>query len=86
MAMSVKSVIMVVVSLVVIAVVLPIGIGLTSAMGDAQIYAYNYTGLNESAVVLSDLADPTVITLLTILLPILAVIGIILAFIPRGGE
>ena len=80
MAISVKNVIMVVVSLVVIAVVLPLGIGLISAMGDASVT------VNGTAYLLSELADPTVITLLTILLPILAVIGIILAFIPRGGE
>lgn len=80
MAMSTRKVIMLVVSLVVIAVVLPTGIGLISAMGDTTIT------VNGTATALSELVDPTVLTLLTILLPILAVIGIILAFIPGKGE
>lgn len=80
MAIGVRSVIGVVISLVVIAVVLPLGIGLISAMGDTMVT------INGTAVALSTVVDPTVITLLTVLLPILAVIGIILAFIPRGGD
>ena len=86
MALKVKSVIMVVVSLVIIAIVLPLGLGLISTMGDYQMSPFNATGLNESQVLLSDIADPTVMTLLTVLLPILAVIGIILFFIPRGKD
>ncbi|GAH74318.1 unnamed protein product, partial [marine sediment metagenome] len=60
------------------AVILPLGIGLVSIMGDALV-----TLPNGTQVALSTVADPTVITLLTILLPILAVIGIIMGFIPR---
>ena len=65
----------IVVSLIIIATILPIGIGLVSAMGDAMVT------INGTAVALSTVADPTVITLLEILLPILVVIGIIMGFL-----
>lgn len=78
---NVKTVIMIVVSLIVIAVILPLGIGLVSVMGDSQI-----TLANGSSVALSTIVDPAVLTLLTVLLPILAVIGVLMYFIPRSGD
>jgi len=78
---NVKQVIMIVVSLIVIAVIFPLGIGLVSVMGDSMI-----TLANGSQVALSTVVDPAVLTLLTILLPILAVIGILMYFIPRSSD
>ena len=83
---GVKPIIMAVVSLMVIALMFPIGLGLISMAGDYQISAFNATGLNETAVILSDVVDPSVIMLLTVLLPILAVIGIIMYFVPSSGD
>lgn len=80
MAISTKQVILIVVSLIVIAVILPIGLGLVSAMGDVNVT------INEVATPLKELVDPTVLTLLTVLLPILVVISIAMYFIPKVGE
>ena len=86
MATNVKQVILIAVSLIVIATILPLAIGLISIAGDTVITVANATGLNESAILLSDVADPAVITLLTVLLPVLAVIGITMYFLPRVGD
>lgn len=80
MAPPVKQVIMVVVSLMVIALIFPLALGLISAAGDTLIT------INGTAQPLSELADPSVITLLTVLLPVLAVIGLIMYFIPKSGD
>ena len=91
MAPPVKQVIMVVVSLMVIALIFPLALGLISAAGDTIVIAG--IGWNETLgtwttdpQTLSDLADPSVITLLTVLLPVLAVIGLIMYFIPKAGD
>jgi len=81
LAVSVKNVILIAVSLMVIALILPLGLGLISGAGDTLIRTANFTGQNESAQYLSDMVDPSVLTLLTVLIPILAVIGIAIAFI-----
>lgn len=81
MSVTTKQVIMIVVSLIVIAVLLPIGLGLVSYMGNVQV-AINST----TSMPLSELVNPTVLTLLTTLLPILVVIGIALYFIPKSGD
>lgn len=65
------------VALILIAVVMPLGIGLLSA-ADQTVVTINGTGY-----ALSELADSTVITLLTILIPIMAVIAVVLGFMPR---
>ncbi len=81
MSVSVKNVIMIAVALMVIALILPLGLGLISGAGDTLIREYNWDGANASAEYLSDMVDPSVLTLLTVLIPILAVIGIAIAFI-----
>jgi len=81
MSISVKNIIMIAVSLMVIALILPLGLGLISGAGDTLIRVENFTGPNQSAQYLSDIVDPSVLTLLTVLIPILAVIGIAIAFI-----
>jgi len=85
MGVSVKQVIMIAVSLMVIALILPLGLGLLGIAGDVVIIPWsNATGTPVPATSLADAIDPSVLTLLTVLVPILAVIGIAIAFIPRG--
>lgn len=72
--------IMLVISLIIISVVLPIGLAYISSASSTTVTLANGTSVALSAVV-----DPTVLTLLTVLLPILAVIGIILYFVPKRG-
>ena len=81
MAIGVKGVITIAVSLIVVALVLPLGLGLLAMAGSSVMTVANATGLNESAILISDVLDPSVLTLLTILIPILAVIGIAVGFI-----
>jgi len=79
---GVKPIIMAVVSLMVIALMFPLGLGLIAMAGDYVVVAANATGAGEAAQLLSDVVDPSVIMLLTVLLPILAVIGVIMYFVP----
>jgi len=78
---NMKQVILVAVALIVIATVLPLAIGLISIAGETVIS--NVSGVEKT---LSDVADPAVVTLLTVLLPILAVIGITMYFLPKVGD
>ena len=84
MAISTRNVITIAVSLMVIALILPLGLGLLAIAGDTIMVPFNITGVNESAVLLKNVIDPSVLTLLTILIPILAVIGIAVSFITTG--
>jgi len=72
MGMGVKDVIYIAVSLMVIALILPLGLGLLGIAGDTVI---------NGTTTLAEAIDPSVLTLLTVLVPILAVIGIAVAFI-----
>jgi len=76
--LNISNVILIAISLIVIAIILPIGLAYIGNAGNVTV-----TMPNGSAVALVDVVDPAVITLLTILLPILVVIGIIMYFIPR---
>lgn len=80
---EIKNVILIAVSLMVIAVIFPIALGLISIAKDYVITPFNATGLNESAVVLSDVVSPALITLLTVLIPIIAIISIVMYFLPK---
>ena len=75
------AVILISIALIVIAIVLPIGL---AYIGQADTTVVTLP--NGSEVLLKEAVDPAVITLLTILLPILVVIGIIMFFIPRGKD
>ena len=81
MPISTRNVITIAVSLMVIALILPLGLGLIAIAGDNILVPFNITGVNESAVLLKNVIDPSVLTLLTILIPVLAVIGIAVSFI-----
>jgi len=66
--MSASTIIGLVVSLILVAVLLPIGINqIATATFDASV-------------------DPTVITLITVVIPIMAVIGIVLKMIPNSSS
>lgn len=69
--------IMVAVSLLVVSLVLPIALIYISNAGNSSVT------INGTAQTLASVADPAVVTLLTVLLPILAVIGIIMYYLPR---
>jgi hypothetical protein len=75
MGVGIKNVMMIAVSLMVVAVILPIGLGLLAGAGDTMIT------INGTQTALSDLVDPSVLTLLTVMIPILAVIGIAIGYI-----
>ena len=87
MAIGIKDVVMIAVALMVIALILPLGLGLLGIAGDTVVEVgvpFNATGINESAIdprLLSQVIEPSVLTLLTVLIPVLAVIGIAVAFI-----
>lgn len=80
MSSNTRDIITLVIALIVIAVIMPLGLGLVSAAGTSSVT------INGTAVALSTVVDPAVITLLTILLPILAVISVIMYFLPRGND
>lgn len=70
-----------VVSLVIIAVLLPIGIGLISVMGEMTVSFTNASGAQ--VVPLSRIVDPTVLLLLTTLIPIIVAISIGMYFLEK---
>ena len=76
-APKVQNVIMIAIALIVIAVIMPMALGLLGGAGDTQVT------VNGTAQVLSDLVDPSIITLLTVLIPIVAIVGILIYFIPN---
>jgi len=82
LAISIKNVITIAVSLMVIALILPLGLGLLGIAGDTVINGTSgsYDPFNNS-MTLAEAIDPSVLTLLTVLVPVLAVIGIAVAFI-----
>jgi hypothetical protein len=79
MAIGVRNVITIAVSLMVIALILPLGLGLLGMAGDTLV-----SNVSGNTKYLSDVIDPSVLTLLTVLIPILAVIGIAVSFIKSG--
>lgn len=81
MAVSVKDVIMIAVSLMVVALILPLGLGLLGIAGDTVINGSDGTGTFNNSMTLAEAIDPSILTLLTVLIPILAVIGIAIGFI-----
>ena len=65
----------------VVALIFPLGLGLIGLAGDTVLAVYNATGLNESAITMADAVDPAVMTLVSVLIPILAVIGIGIGYV-----
>ena len=77
-----QKVILISIALIVIAIILPIGLAYISNAGNINTTIYENKSLGTFKQ-LKDVIDPAIISLLTILLPILVVIGIIMYFIPR---
>ena len=75
MASDIKRVILIAVALMVIGIIIPIAVGLIAGAGDVVVdSATNAT--------LSDVADPSVVLMIEVLIPIIAVIAIVLMFLP----
>ena len=77
MAPPVNRVIMIVIALMVIAVIIPLALGMIAVMEYAVV-----TYPNGTETTLANVVDPAVIILLTVLLPILVIIGLIMYFLP----
>lgn len=75
MAITIKNAVMISIVLIVVAITVPLGLAYLAGAGDMVI---SVGGVNKT---LSEWIDPSVLTLLTILIPILAVIGIAMTFI-----
>ncbi len=82
MANDIKRVILIAVALMVIGVILPIAVGLVANAGNVVI---NNT-VNATNPRLSNIADPSVVLMIEVLIPIIAVIAIVLMFLPRGSD
>jgi len=82
MANDIKKVILIAVALMVIGVILPIAIGLVANAGNVVITTNNT--INATNPRLSDIADASVVLMIEVLIPIIAVIAIVLMFLPRG--
>ena len=85
---NMTKIIMIAITLVIIAIILPIGLVYIGMSGDTEVQITQI--INESTgetglvnVSLSESVDPAIITLLTVLLPILVVIVIIMYFLPK---
>lgn len=77
MANKINSIVMIAVSLMVVAIIMPIALGLLGGAGDTAV------SINGTSTLVSTLVDPNVLTMLTVLLPIIAVVGIAIKYIPR---
>ena len=75
--LRISNVILIAVSLIIIAIILPIGLTYLGKAGEVN------TTIGNVSYLLKDAVDPAILTLLTVLLPILVVIGIIMYFIPK---
>ncbi len=79
MASDIKRVILIAVALMVIGVILPIAVGLVANAGNVVVNA-------TSGDTLSNVADASVVLMIEVLIPIIAVIAIVLMFLPRGSD
>ena len=80
MAISIQKVVMLSVALLVIGLIMPMGLAYIANAGNTNVV------VNGTTYTLSNLVDSSVLTLLTVLIPILAVIGIAIAFVKFGGN
>ena len=75
MANDIKRVILIAVALMVIGIIIPIAIGLIAGAGDVVVDS-------TTNATLSEVADPSVVLMIEVLIPIIAVIAIVLMFLP----
>jgi len=76
MAIGIRDIVMVAVGLLIIGIVLPLGLGYIAIADE-----YVVSNVSGTVRTLADVVDPAIITLITILIPILAVIGIAVSFV-----
>jgi len=72
------------VSLIVLSITLPIALGYIAGMEYTQFV--NQTDVNKSLIYLKDIIDVSLLQLITVVLPLIAVIGIIIYYIPKFSE
>ena len=72
------------ISLIVLAVTLPIALGYIAGMEYVQIV--NQSCPNKTMIALKDVLDVSLLQLVTVVLPLIAVIGIIIYYIPKFKE
>lgn len=80
MALGFKNIVMIAVSLVLLGVVMPLGLAYISG---AEYMNITVGGTTQT---LAEWVDPSVLVILTVLVPILAVIGIAIAYIKFGSD
>lgn len=76
---NIRTLVMLAVGLMVVAVIYPIALGLIGNAGNVVVNATS--GERLDAVI-----DPSVLTLLTVLLPIIAIIAVVIIFLPRTSS
>ena len=74
-----NKVIMLAITLIIVAIIFPIALGLIAVAGDVVV-----GGNATNPVLLSEVLDPTVLILLTVLLPIIAIIAVVMYFLPKS--
>lgn len=79
MASAFEKVIGLAVALIIVAVIYPIALALIGNAGNVIINA-------TSGQTLADVIDPTVLVLLTTLLPIIAIISVVMLFLPKAKQ
>ena len=76
---------MIAISLIVVAVIMPMALGMLGAAGNTLIVNATGNGLGENATApLNELVDGSILTLLTVLLPIVAIVGVLIYYIPKN--
>jgi len=75
MAISAKNIIMIAISLIIISIILPIALTYTAVIPVQEVVVNNVT------YTVGDQVDSSLITMLTILIPLMALIGILLAYV-----
>ena len=83
MAESYRKIVALAVALIIIAVIFPIALGLIGSAGNVVVTTTGGAGLNET-LTLADVIDPTVLVLLVTLLPIIAIISVVMMFLPKS--
>ena len=79
MGLTISKIVGLVLAMVVIGLIFPLGLGYIAGAGSQTVT------INGTTQAVSALVDPTVLTLLTVLLPIMAVVGLIMYFVPRSN-
>lgn len=77
MGLKISNIIYLAVGLIVVALIMPLALALISGAGDTGVT------INGSATTFSEVADPSVITLFTVLIPVIAVVALVLYLIPK---